>query len=109
DVSMLRIFQRGLLPTTLQTSVLIGSFMFSYYSIGFWYATFLRERGRATLAYLIALNVGAIIGAAVWGRVSEGRPGRRGAATIAALGGLGMVPLYLFSAHSSLLLLGALL
>jgi MFS transporter, SHS family, lactate transporter len=108
-VSLLRIFQRDLLPTTLQTSVLIGSFMVSYYSIGFWYATFLRERGHAPLAYLVALNVGAIVGTAAWGRVSEGRPGRRGAATIAALAGLSVTPLYLFAVNPSLLFLGALL
>lgn len=107
-VSLLEIFRRDLLPTTLQTSVLIGSFMFSYYSISFWYATFLREMGRSTLVYLVALNLGGIVGAAVWGRVSEGRPGRRGAATIAALASLGVVPLYLFSAHPGLLFLGAL-
>lgn len=107
-VSLLRLFRRDLLPTTLQTSVLIGSFMFSYYSIGFWYATFLREMGYSTLAYLVALNLGGIVGNVVWGRVSEGRAGRRGAATIAALGGLGVIPLYLFSAHPNLLLLGAL-
>src|SRR5262245_23689926 len=54
-VSLLRIFQPDLLPTTIQTSILLGSFMFSYYSISFWYATFLREMGRPTLWYLIAL------------------------------------------------------
>jgi SHS family lactate transporter-like MFS transporter len=108
-VSLLRLFRRDLLPTTLQTSVLIGSFMFSYYSISFWYATLLREMGRSTLAYLVALNVGSIVGAAAWGHISEGKPGRRGAATIAALGGLSVVQLYLFSADPSLLFLGALL
>jgi SHS family lactate transporter-like MFS transporter len=84
-VSLQRIFRRDLLPTTLQTSVLIGSFMFSYYSISFWYATFLRETGLSTLAYLVALACGGILGDVLWGRVSEGKPGRRGAATIAAL------------------------
>jgi MFS transporter, SHS family, lactate transporter len=108
-VSLLRIFRRDLLPTTLQTSLLIGSFMFSYYSISFWYATFLREMGLSTLAYLVALSIGGIVGDVLWGRVSEGRPGRRGAATIAALAGLGVVPLYLFSTDPNLLLLGALL
>jgi len=108
-ISLLRIFRRDLLPTTLQTSVLIGSFMFSGHSISFWYATFLREMGYSTLAYLVAFNLGGIVGTAVWGRVSEGRPGRRGAATIAALASLGVIPLYLFSADPSLLLLGALL
>jgi MFS family permease len=109
SVSLLRIFRRDLLPTTLQTSVLIGSFMFSYYSITFWYATFLRESGRSTLAYLIALNLGGIAGDAVWGHVSEGRPGRRGAATMAAVASLAVVPLYLFSTDTRLLVVGALL
>jgi SHS family lactate transporter-like MFS transporter len=108
-VSLPRIFRRDLLPTTLQTSALIGSFMFSYYSISFWYATFLREMGRSTLAYLVAFNLGSIVGKAVCGRVSEGRLGRRGAATIAALAGIGVAPLYLFSAHPRLLFFGALL
>ncbi|HVS14389.1 MAG TPA: MFS transporter [Thermoanaerobaculia bacterium] len=108
-VSLLRIFRRDLLPTTIQCSVLIGSFMFSYYSITFWYATFLRERGQTTLSYLVALNVGGILGSYVWGRASEGRPGRRGAATVAALIGVGMVPLYLYATSPGLLFLGALL
>jgi SHS family lactate transporter-like MFS transporter len=106
-VSLLRIFRPDLLPTTLQTSVLIGSFMFSYYSISFWYATLLRQRGRSTLIYLVALNLGGIAGAAFWGRLSEGRFGRRGAATIAALAALGVIPLYLFSNGTALLLAGA--
>jgi SHS family lactate transporter-like MFS transporter len=109
SVSIVRVFRRDLLPTTIQTSVLIGCFMFSYYSITFWYATFLRELGRPTLAYLVALNLGGIVGAAVWGRVSEGRPGRRGAATIAAVASLAAVPLYLFTREPALLLIGALL
>ena len=108
-VSLLRIFRPDLLGTTIQTSVMIGSFMFSYYSISFWYATFLREIGRSTLPYLIALNIGAIVGSAVWGRVSEARPGRRGSATIAALVAVLMVPVYLYSTSASLLFLGALL
>src|SRR5262249_38210275 len=108
-VSLPRIFRRDLPPTTLQTSALVGGFMFSYHSISVWYASFLREMGRSTLACLVAFNLGSIVGKAFWGRVSEGRPGRRGAATIAALAGIGVAPLYLFSAHPSLLFLGALL
>ena len=109
SVSLLRIFHRDLLPTTLQTSMLIGSFMFSYYSITFWYATFLRESGRSTLAYLIALNLGGIAGDVIWGHVSEGWSGRRGAATMAALASVVVVPLYLFSTDTRLLVVGALL
>jgi SHS family lactate transporter-like MFS transporter len=108
-VSLLRILRPDLLPTTLQTSVLVGSFMFSYYSISFWYATFVLGLGRSTLAYLVALNLGGIVGAAVWGRVSEGWPGRRGSATIAAVASITVVPLYLFSSAAGPLLLGAVL
>ncbi len=109
SVSLLRIFRRDLLPTTVQSSVLVGSFMFSYYSITFWYATFLREAGRSTLPYLVALNLGGIAGDAVWGHVSEGKPGRRGAATMAALASLVVVPIYLFSTDARMLVVGALL
>ncbi len=43
-----------------------------------------RAGPRRRCRYLVALNLGGIAGAAAWGRISEGRPGRRGAATIAA-------------------------
>jgi SHS family lactate transporter-like MFS transporter len=105
-VSLVRIFRRDLLPTTVQASLLIGSFMFSYYSISFWYATFLIQGGRTTLPYLVALNLGGIIGAAFWGRVSEGRAGRRGSATIAAVCGIVVVPLYLFATSAAVLMTG---
>jgi SHS family lactate transporter-like MFS transporter len=108
-VSLVRLFGRDLLPTTIQTSLLIGSFMFSYYAITFWYATFLRELGRSTLPFLVAFNVGGIIGAALFGRISEGRPGRRGAATIASLAAIVAVPLYLYATTTGLLLTGAFL
>jgi SHS family lactate transporter-like MFS transporter len=108
-LSIFRIFQRDLVATTLQTSLLIGVFMMSYYSINFWYPTFLREASLPTIQYLAALNLGAILGAALWGRVSETRVGRRGAATIAALIGVLVIPIYV-GPHSPLtLLLGALL
>jgi SHS family lactate transporter-like MFS transporter len=108
-VSLVRIFKRDLVLTTVQTSIMMGSFMFSYYAISYWYATYLREQGLKTLWYLVALNLGGIIGAAYWGRVSEGRPGRRGAATIAAIASLGAVPLYLYTSGPTLMILGALM
>ncbi len=108
-IQFLRIFRRDLLPTTIQCSLLIGSFMFSYYSISFWYATFLRQKEVNTLPFLIALNVGGIIGAAVWGRVSEGRLGRRGAATVAAVLGIAVVPIYVLTTELPLLFVGALI
>jgi len=108
-LSILRIFQRDLVATTLQTSLLIGVLMMSYYSINFWYPTFLRESSLPTIQYLVALNVGAILGAAVWGRVSETRAGRRGAATLAALIGVLVIPIFVGPHSPMALLIGALL
>lgn len=108
-ISLVRVLQGDLLWTTVQTSVLMSVFMFSYYSITFWYPTFLREVGREPLWYLVALNLGAIIGMAVWGRLSETRLGRRGAVTTAALAGVLTLPLFLGDANDGGLWLGALL
>ena len=108
-LSIVRIFRRDLIATTLQTSLLIGVFMMSYYSITFWYPTFLREARLPTIQYLVALNIGGILGTALWGRVSETRAGRRGAATLAALFGVLSIPIYIGPHSSMALLLGALL
>ena len=105
--SFLRIFQPDLLGTTIQTTAVIGAFMCSFYSIGTWYATLLRREHRSTLPYLVAFNLGAICGTATWGRISEGRLGRRGAVTITALLGVASIPLYLYVTSPELLLLGA--
>ena len=67
-----------------------------------------RRAAAATLPYLIAFNLGAIGGTAIWGRLSEGRLGRRGAVTITALLGVASIPLYLHATDPSLLGLGAL-
>jgi SHS family lactate transporter-like MFS transporter len=108
-LSLGRIFRRDLLGTTIQCSTLMVAFMFSYYAITFWYATFLRELDVSPLPHLIALNLGGIVGAAFWGHLSESRLGRRGAATLAALVGLAALPAYLFTTRSGLLFAGALL
>ena len=59
--------------------------------------------------YLAAFNFGAIAGTATWGRLSEGRLGRRGAATITVILGIAALPLYLHATEPLLLGLGALL
>ena len=108
-VSLTRIFNRDLIGTTIHCSLLAACFMVSYYSVTYWYATFLQQRGLNTLPFIIALNVGGIIGSAFWGGASQGRLGRRGAVTCAA--GLGVVvsPLYLMSVDIGVMLGGALL
>jgi SHS family lactate transporter-like MFS transporter len=106
--SLARIFERDLIGTTAHCSILAAAFMVSYYSVTFWYATFLRQNALSTLPYLIALNVGGIFGSAFWGWRSEGRLGRRGAITAAALIGIAVTPLYVLSTDPRLLLAGAL-
>jgi SHS family lactate transporter-like MFS transporter len=106
-LSLMRIFRGDLLVTTLQTTAVIGAFMCSFYSIGTWYATLLRRDQRPTLPYLVAFNLGAICGTAIWGRISEGRLGRRGAVTITALLGIASIPLYLYVTSAELLFVGA--
>ncbi len=108
-VSLARIFGPELLGTTIHCSLLAAGFMVSYYSVTYWYATFLQSRGLNTLLYIVALNAGGILGSAFWGGLSEGRLGRRGAVTCAAALGVAVSPLYLMSADPQLLLLGALL
>jgi SHS family lactate transporter-like MFS transporter len=108
-ISLVRIFQRDLIWTTIQTSAVIGAFMCIYYSVNFWYPTFLREAGRPTLPYLALFNIGAIVGTAAWGRLSETTLGRRGVVTITVLTGIASLPLYLHATTTPLLLLGALM
>ncbi len=108
-VSLMRIFHRDLIGTTIHCSLLAACFMVSYYSVTYWYARLLQLRGLNTLPFIIALNVGGIIGSAFWGGVSQGRLGRRGAVTCAATVGVVVSPLYLMSADTSVMLIGALL
>jgi SHS family lactate transporter-like MFS transporter len=107
--SLARIFSGDLIGTTFHCSMLAAAFMVSYYSVTYWYATFLQGRGLNTLPFIVALNVGGIAGSAFWGGFSEGRVGRRGAVTCAAALGVVVSPLYLMSATAPLLLVGALL
>jgi MFS family permease len=108
-VSLARIFSRELIGTTVHCSFLAACFMVSYYSVTYWYATFLQGRALNTLPYVVALNVGGILGSAFWGGLSQGRVGRRGAVTSAAALGVVVSPMYLLAGHPWLLLAGALL
>ena len=48
------------------------------------------------------------MGNLIWGRLSETSVGRRGAATIATLGGIALIPLYLFTISTPSMIIGAL-
>jgi SHS family lactate transporter-like MFS transporter len=108
-VSLARIFKPDLIGTTIHCSLLAACFMVSYYSVTYWYARFLQTRELNTLPFVIALNIGGIVGSAFWGGVSQGRLGRRGAVTCAAALGVLVCPLYLMSTDVPLLIVGALL
>jgi SHS family lactate transporter-like MFS transporter len=108
-MSFTRIFQWDLLGITIQTTAVIGAFMCVYYSVNYWYPTFLRESGRETLPYLAAFNIGAIVGTAGWGRLSETALGRRGAVTITMILGMASLPLYLHAQTATTLWIGALM
>ena len=58
---------------------------------------------------MIALNAGGILGAILWGRVSETNLGRRGSATLGAVMGIAMIPMFLMTNTPSLMFFGALL
>src|SRR5215831_14776680 len=108
SLSLLHLFSPNLIWTTLHTSILMGAFLFMYHSITYWYPTLITQMHRPTLPYLAALNVGGITGGIAFGRVSEGALGRRGSATIATLVGILVIPLYVFTQNTGLLLAGAL-
>jgi putative MFS transporter len=83
--------------------------MFAYQSMSFWYGSLLRQAGRAPLAYVVALNVGGIAGAAFWGAVSDTRLGRRGAISLASAAAVVVLPLFLYAQTATGLWIGALL
>jgi MFS family permease len=79
-----------------------------YYSLNFWYPTFLRDAGRTNLLpFLAAFNIGAIAGTATWGRISEGWLGRRGAFTATLLLGPASLPFFLYGGSTETLVFGA--
>ena len=106
-VSFGQLFRRDLLPVTLQTSLLMTMFIFSYYSITFWYPTLLTSHHLNTLSYMLLLNVGGVTGAIACGRLAETAMGRRGAATIMMAIGIAATPLYVLTANTILMWIGA--
>jgi SHS family lactate transporter-like MFS transporter len=108
SLSLMRLFKPDLIWTTVHTAILMATFLFMYYSIQYWYATLLTETHHRTLPFVAALNVGGITGALAFGRLSEGRMGRRGSATIATVVGILSIPLYVYTQNSWVLITGAL-
>jgi MFS transporter, SHS family, lactate transporter len=109
EIALPRLFKPDLIVTTIHASLVMSALLCFYYSVTFWYPTLIAKMGHSTLPYLVALNVGTMLGNLTWGHFSETRIGRRGASTIATIGGIAVIPLYVFASQSSLLLIGGLM
>jgi SHS family lactate transporter-like MFS transporter len=107
SVSLRRLFDRDLLTTTVHTSLFMGALLAMYQAIAFWYPTLLGQMQRQTLGFLVAFNLAAVFGNIVVGRLSETGLGRRGAASLATLIGVLVIPLYVFSRETTTLTIGA--
>jgi SHS family lactate transporter-like MFS transporter len=106
-VSLVRLFDRDLRPVTLHTSLLMGAYVWMYHSTTFWYPTLLALLDRTPLAFLVAINAGAVIGSIVFGAISEHGIGRRGASTLGMAISLLGIPLFVWSTGYASLLAGA--
>jgi SHS family lactate transporter-like MFS transporter len=108
-VSLTQLFRRDLIGVTLGTSLMMTMFIFSYYSVTFWYATFIISKGLKPVSFSLLLNIGGVTGAIAAGRLAETALGRRGAATLMMAIGIAAVPLYVLTDNISLMWLGAFL
>ena len=107
--SLIRLFWRDVLPSTIHTSLVMSAFIFMYHSITYWYPTLIgNQLHHATLPYLALLNIGGITGALFFGQISEGKLGRRGAAALATIVGILVIPIFVLTTNITLLLSGAL-
>lgn len=98
----------ALVARVCRTTLVLGALMFGYQAMSFWYATLLRQHGREPLAHLVALNVGGIVGAAVWGALGASRLGYRGAIMTASATVVLALPLFLYAQSAWGLWIGAL-
>ncbi len=108
-VSLAQLFRPDLVKTTLLTALMMTMFIFSYYSITFWYATFIISKGLKPVSFSLLLNIGGVTGAVAAGRLAETWLGRRGAATLMMVIGIASVPLYVLTDDTWLMWLGAFL
>jgi SHS family lactate transporter-like MFS transporter len=107
--SLIRLFWRDVLPSTIHTSLVMSAFIFMYHSITYWYPTLIgNQLHHPTLPYLALLNIGGITGALFFGQISEGKLGRRGAAALATVVGILVIPIFVLTTNTTLLLAGAL-
>jgi len=99
-----RLLGRG---DVLRATGVLALVMFAYQSMSYWLPTLLRGRGLVPLTFLIALNVGGIIGAAFWGRLAGSPRGARRAIAIGAVLSLVSLPLFLLADAAWMMWIGA--
>jgi SHS family lactate transporter-like MFS transporter len=105
--SFATLFGPSLRRVTAHSMLVMASLLFLYNALTWWYPTFLSQSGRVALPFMMAFNVGAVVGAVMCGRLSETALGRRGAAGLATLIGIAAIPIFLFTSNTPLLLVGA--
>jgi SHS family lactate transporter-like MFS transporter len=93
-------------PLPLWPILLLGSMMFAYQSLSFWYGTLVRAEGQSPLLHVAALNLGGILGAAAWGVVAGTRLGATGAIALGGLVTLAGLPLFGIASQQVSLLSG---
>lgn len=98
---LLQILSPGLITTTIHTSLIMAALMSVYYSLTAYYPKFLATAGLRPLWFVLALNVGGIMGELIVGKLSSTRLGRRYTVAIAAIVSIMAIPFYL---HTNMLL-----
>ena len=93
---------KGAFP--LGPTLLLGTMMFGYQAVSFWYGTLVRSEGLTVLPHVVALNAGGIAGAAFWGAAAGTRLGPAGAIAPGSLLAIGSLPAFLISSSASGLL-----
>ena len=99
---------RDLTWRVARVTLVLGALMFAYQSMTYWYASLLRSMGLAPLVYLVALNVGGIAGAALWGALGTSRLGHRWAITLGSGAAVCVLPVFLYAESGLGLWVGAL-
>jgi SHS family lactate transporter-like MFS transporter len=101
------------LPSVLRLEVILAvgclaCCMLMYQSMTFWHATLLRARELPTLPYVAAINIGGIVGAAMWGRLGDTRLGHRRGLALGAFLAVLITPAFVAADSRVELFIGAL-
>lgn len=111
-LSLLRLFHRDTMATTLHASAVMGAMLFSYAAISSFWPTFLSSTLHLSVSdktlFLILLNLGSLAGYWTAGWISE-RAGRRPTLVGFALLSACFIPLYVLTTVRTLVMIGGIL